>query len=100
MAGPSRRHVTGSLIAASLLAGCASPGAPATGQVPGPSLPVFTSPSTGRRGLIHRPPGQASRKDWPLVIWLHGFSLRGNDPRRLMAYGLPRLISALPGPTA
>lgn len=60
------------------------------------TLPIFNSERTGLRGLIYRPPNHNARNDWPLAVWLHGFSLRGDDPTVLMSYGLPRIISDLP----
>ena len=29
---------------------------------------------------------------WPLIIFLHGASLRGNDPEKIKKYGIPKLI--------
>lgn len=34
------------------------------------------------------------RKRWPLILYLHGGSLRGDDPERLKEYGLPKLLEA------
>lgn len=34
-------------------------------------------------------------KGWPLVLWLHGFSLRGNDLAKLNGYGPPAVIDRL-----
>ena len=33
-----------------------------------------------------------SGKKWPLILYLHGKSLRGNDLRRVGAYGLPKRL--------
>lgn len=33
---------------------------------------------------------------WPVVVWVHGFSLRGEDLRRLTEYGPPAVLDALP----
>jgi predicted peptidase len=32
-------------------------------------------------------------KKWPLIIFLHGASLRGNDPEKIKKFGIPKLIS-------
>jgi len=34
----------------------------------------------------------ATKKRWPLILYLHGKSLRGNDLKRVSAYGLPRRL--------
>jgi len=34
----------------------------------------------------------AAKKKWPLVLYLHGRSLRGNDLNSVMKYGLPRRL--------
>ena len=36
----------------------------------------------------------SSHKKWPLILYLHGRSLRGNDLTKVSSYGLPhRLLS-------
>lgn len=39
--------------------------------------------------------GKRPEKGWPLVLWLHGFSLRGNDLAKLKDYGPPAVIDRL-----
>ncbi len=38
--------------------------------------------------------GQASQTQWPLVLFLHGTSERGNDPNVVVANGLPKLLTS------
>lgn len=38
--------------------------------------------------------GQDSQQQWPLVLFLHGTDVWGNDPEDLVASGLPRLLTA------
>jgi predicted peptidase len=43
--------------------------------------------------LLYLPEGyNVGAQRWPLILYLHGRSLRGDDPQRLKAYGLPRLL--------
>jgi predicted peptidase len=42
--------------------------------------------------LLYLPDNYDSLKNWPLVIYLHGGSQKGNDLNKLKAYGPPRLI--------
>ncbi|MEM7312055.1 MAG: dienelactone hydrolase family protein [Planctomycetota bacterium] len=44
------------------------------------------------RYLVYQPPNTGGRK-LPLVVYLHGFSLRGNDFDKLKTYGPPKLIA-------
>jgi predicted peptidase len=47
--------------------------------------------------LLYLPQGyDAAGKRWPMIFYLHGRSLRGDDPERLKAYGLPRLVDKDP----
>ena len=57
---------------------------------------------TIRRGvemkyLLFLPRGYASDgRRWPLIVYLHGGSMRGTDPERLRAMGLPALVERDP----
>lgn len=42
--------------------------------------------------LIYLPKGYSAKKKYPLVIYLHGSSQRGDDLNKLKAYGLPQLV--------
>jgi predicted peptidase len=44
--------------------------------------------------LTYVPENYKSRKnkDWPLLIYLHGASLRGNDINKIKKYGMPYLV--------
>ena len=33
-----------------------------------------------------------AQKNWPLIIFLHGASLRGDNPDKIKKYGIPKLI--------
>lgn len=50
--------------------------------------------------LLYLPPGLENEDgEWPLLLWLHGRSLRGDDLGRLKRYGPPALVtrgSAIP----
>ena len=49
--------------------------------------------TTGCKYLLFLPDGYGSRQqEWPLILYLHGASLRGNDLERLKAYGLPSFV--------
>lgn len=44
--------------------------------------------------LLYLPPGiERGEEKWPLVLWLHGRSLRGRDLNMLKRYGPPALIA-------
>lgn len=44
--------------------------------------------------LLWLPPGlERGDTEWPLLLWLHGRSLRGNDLNRLKRYGPPALLA-------
>lgn len=44
--------------------------------------------------LLYLPPGLEEEKgEWPLLLWLHGRSLRGQDLGQLKRYGPPALVS-------
>jgi len=45
-------------------------------------------PADVRQYYLYLPRGLESRDDWPLVLWLHGRSLRGDDLTRVLRYGL------------
>ena len=38
--------------------------------------------------------GQEPQQQWPLVLFLHGSDVWGNDPEELVASGLPRLLTS------
>jgi predicted peptidase len=38
--------------------------------------------------------GQDPQQQWPLVLYLHGSDVWGNDPEELVASGLPRLLTS------
>lgn len=42
--------------------------------------------------LLYLPDNYDSLKNWPLMIYLHGGSQKGNDLNKLKAYGPPQLI--------
>ena len=44
--------------------------------------------------LLQLPPGYASRRRWPLLVFLHGRGERGADLRRIKRHGLPKLIAS------
>jgi predicted peptidase len=50
-------------------------------------------PADVRKYYLYLPRGLESRDDWPLVLWLHGRSLRGDDLTRLLRYGLPARLA-------
>lgn len=44
--------------------------------------------------LVWLPPGlERDDREWPLILYLHGRSLRGEDTARLLRYGLPRYLA-------
>lgn len=42
---------------------------------------------------LYLPPGIDSQDDWPLILWLHGRSLRGDDLARVARYGIPARLA-------
>ncbi|MBW6456331.1 MAG: dienelactone hydrolase family protein [Trueperaceae bacterium] len=42
--------------------------------------------------LLHLPAGVEARRDWPLIVFLHGSGERGDDLESLRRHGLPRRI--------
>jgi predicted peptidase len=53
-----------------------------------------TSPSTVNDYLLYLPPGlRVDDKRWPVILYLHGRSLRGHDLSMLERYGLPRYLA-------
>ena len=50
-------------------------------------------PADVRQYYLYLPRGLESRDDWPLVLWLHGRSLRGDDLTRVLRYGLPARLA-------
>jgi len=43
--------------------------------------------------LLHLPEGVEARRDWPLILFLHGSGERGDDVDRLRSQGLPRRLA-------
>lgn len=43
--------------------------------------------------LVFFPDNYTPESQWPLIVYLHGASLRGDNPLRLLAYGPPRLVT-------
>ncbi|HUP20428.1 MAG TPA: alpha/beta fold hydrolase [Gemmatimonadota bacterium] len=44
--------------------------------------------------LLWLPPGlERGGRAWPVILYLHGRSLRGDDPSMLLRYGLPRYLA-------
>jgi predicted peptidase len=43
---------------------------------------------------LHLPPGYGDDPDerWPLILFLHGAGERGDDPVRVQAHGIPRVV--------
>lgn len=54
------------------------------------------APDGGYPALVCSPTAKAPEKGWPVVVWLHGFSLRGEDLAKLKEYGPPAVLDALP----
>jgi len=48
-----------------------------------------TDPARIDRYLLYLPPGIGSGREWPLILYLHGRSLRGDNLSMLTRYGLP-----------
>src|SRR5688572_1628488 len=43
---------------------------------------------------LYLPPGfERGEREWPVILYLHGRSLRGNDLSMLQRYGLPRYLA-------
>lgn len=56
-------------------------------RLAGPGSPV-------EEYLVWLPPGlERDDREWPLILYLHGRSLRGEDTSRLLRYGLPRYLA-------
>jgi predicted peptidase len=43
--------------------------------------------------LLYQPKDYAARRDWPLVLFLHGAGERGDDLALLTLHGLPKLVA-------
>ncbi len=57
------------------------------------SLPAATSSSI-EDYLLWLPPGmERGDRRWPVILYLHGRSLRGDNPSLLLRYGLPRELA-------
>jgi len=63
-------------------------------QVPRPGQHVFSTEINGREVsyLLYLPDNYFTGNDWPLLLYLHGASLRGNDIQQLKRYGPPAMI--------
>jgi len=73
--------------------GSLDPAAGAPSDTTGLLLPRAFDPAAAPaivdRYYLYLPRGIESRRDWPLILWLHGRSLRGDDLARLTSYGIP-----------
>lgn len=85
------RAVLSAALALLLLGGTAT----AADRLPAGQLVVAHHPQTHRPFLLRLPRGYDEKRAWPLVIWLHGRSLRGDDAMRLTEYGLPEIVDDL-----
>jgi predicted peptidase len=47
--------------------------------------------------LLHVPAGYRERPSWPVILYLHGGSVRGTDVEKLRSMGLPRRLENEPG---
>jgi hypothetical protein len=57
---------------------------------------ALPAPAEGYRALRWTPAqGQSPAAGWPVVVWLHGFSLRGDDLTKLKEYGPPAILEQL-----
>ncbi|HUF90044.1 MAG TPA: alpha/beta fold hydrolase [Gemmatimonadota bacterium] len=52
-------------------------------------LPRAFDPAVADRYYLYLPRGIEARREWPLILYLHGRSLRGDDLALLTRYGLP-----------
>ncbi len=50
-------------------------------------------PQAGFPYLLHAPKDLTSQRLWPLVIYLHGLSVRGNNLDLIETYGLPQIMA-------
>jgi predicted esterase len=53
------------------------------------SLGGSEDPGVVRRYWLYLPPSYDAGRGWPLLLYLHGSSLRGDDLERVRRYGLP-----------
>jgi pimeloyl-ACP methyl ester carboxylesterase len=84
---------------ASLDVASSGPPAPAPDLPPGLHALVFTRPQAEQpvNYLLFLPRGSgAGGARWPVIFYLHGKSLCGDDPQTLTKYGPPRVVSRDP----
>ena len=53
---------------------------------------VMATEHGGLSYLLYLPGTYKTQKKWPLILYLHGASLRGTDVNRVKAYGIPALL--------
>ena len=77
--------------------------ASSAGAMPGQRAGTFRGTAAARpvawKYLLHLPRSyaQADTVRWPMIVYLHGGSMRGGDPERLRQAGLPRVAEGDPG---
>jgi poly(3-hydroxybutyrate) depolymerase len=70
---------------------------------PGQRAGTFSGTAAARpvawKYLLHLPRSyaEADTARWPMIVYLHGGSMRGDDPERLRQAGLPRVADGDPG---
>lgn len=70
-------------------AGRSAPSGPAvTGQTAG----IFRWEKGEHNYLLYLPKTYPSRNSWPMIVYLHGASLRGNNIEMVKRYGPPRML--------
>ena len=58
---------------------------------------VFFTSGNDINYLLHLPQAYGKkRQQWPLILYLHGASLRGSDVNRVKRYGPPRMVEKKP----
>jgi predicted peptidase len=72
---------------------------PAPGAQPGQTAQVFEHQQTLKAGyLLYLPKGygEDAKKQWPLILFLHGVGERGTDPWLVAKHGVPKIDTTLP----
>ncbi len=59
---------------------------------PGQASHQFDFGENAANYLLFLPENYAAKKDWPLIVYLHGASLRGNAIEQVKHYGLPKML--------
>jgi predicted esterase len=55
---------------------------------------LAATPGSIEEYLVWLPPGlERGGRAWPVILYLHGRSLRGDDPSMVLRYGLPRYLA-------